>query len=280
MIAAHHPPLTRRHAVNHIPTQLLEPVVKLAGQAGQAILRIYGQDFSVAHKGDDSPLTAADLASHRCIMEGLAQLTPDLPRLSEEGADIPFATRRSWARYWLIDPLDGTREFVKRNGEFTVNIALIEQGRPVLGVVHAPVLGTTYSAAVGAGTWKQSGAAAATTIHCSKTARPARIVASRSHVTPALEALLQRLPPHEALNIGSSLKLCLVAEGKADFYPRLGPPSEWDTAAGHCVVEQAGGCVSTTDGQPLRYNQKESLLNPDFLVRGEPDYPWLQYLGD
>jgi 3'(2'), 5'-bisphosphate nucleotidase len=261
------------------PDQLLAPVVALARQAGAAILQIYRQDFAVEHKDDDSPLTAADLASHRCIMQGLAHLAPDIPRLSEEDAGVPFEQRRQWPRFWLIDPLDGTREFVKRNGEFTVNIALVEQGRAVLGVVHAPVLDTTYFAAAGAGAWKQAGDAPAEAIHCSKTATPARIVASRSHVTPALETLLKRLPPHEALNIGSSLKLCLVAEGKADFYPRLGPTSEWDTAAGQCVVEQAGGCVSTTDGQPLLYNHKESLLNPDFLVRGEPDYPWLTYFG-
>ncbi|HXG28796.1 MAG TPA: 3'(2'),5'-bisphosphate nucleotidase CysQ [Nevskiales bacterium] len=257
------------------PAQLLPAVAALARRAGDAILQVYRQDFAVDHKGDDSPLTAADLASHRCIMDGLAGLTPELPRLSEEGADIPFAERSRWRRYWLIDPLDGTREFVKRNGEFTVNIALVEDGRPVLGVVHAPVLGTTYLAADGAGAFKQDGDAPAAPIRCSRTASPARIVASRSHVTPELEALLKRLPPHEALNIGSSLKLCLVAEGKADFYPRLGLTSEWDTAAGQAVVEQAGGRVCTTDGAPLRYNQKDSLLNPDFLVIGEPDYPWL-----
>jgi 3'(2'), 5'-bisphosphate nucleotidase len=261
------------------PAQLLPAVTALARQAGEAILQVYRQDFAVDHKGDDSPLTAADLASHRCILDGLARLAPDLPRLSEEGADIPFEQRRQWPCYWLIDPLDGTREFVKRNGEFTVNIALVENGRPVLGVVHAPVLGTTYFAADGAGAFKQAGDAAAVPIRCSKTASPARIVASRSHVTPELEALLTRLPPHEALNIGSSLKLCLVAEGKADFYPRLGLTSEWDTAAGQCVVEQAGGRVCTPDGAPLRYNQKDSLLNPNFLVIGEPDYPWLQYLA-
>ncbi len=262
------------------PAQLLPEVAALARRAGEAILQIYRQDFAVDHKGDDSPLTAADLASHRCIMDGLAQLTPGLPRLSEEGADIPYAERSRWQRYWLIDPLDGTREFIKRNGEFTVNIALVENGRPVLGVVHAPVLGTTYFASAGAGAFSQTGDAAAVPIRCGKTASPARIVASRSHVTPELEALLKRLPPHEALNIGSSLKLCLVAAGKADFYPRLGLTSEWDTAAGQAVVEQAGGRVCTTDGAPLRYNQKESLLNPNFLVIGEPDYPWLTFLVD
>lgn len=260
--------------------QLLAPVIALARQAGDAILQIYQQEFVIERKGDDSPLTAADMAAHNIIMDGLARLTPGLPRLSEEGANIPYPERRTWPLYWLIDPLDGTREFIKRNGEFTVNIALIEHGHPVLGVVHAPVLDTTYSAAEDAGAWKQSGTGEAMPIHCSKTARPARIVASRSHITPELEALLQRLPPHEALNIGSSLKICLVAEGKADFYPRIGLTSEWDTAAGHCVVEQAGGVVSTTDGKALLYNSKESLLNPHFLVRGEPAYPWLQYLQD
>lgn len=261
------------------PARLLPAAAKLAREAGATILEIYRQDFSVDHKDDNSPLTAADLAAHRCIMDGLARLTPELPRLSEEDAGIAFEQRRTWRRYWLIDPLDGTREFVKRNGEFTVNIALIEDGRPVLGVVHAPVLDTTYSAAEGAGAFVRRDGAADASIHCSHTAQPARIVASRSHVTPALEALLKRLPAHEALNIGSSLKLCLVAEGKADFYPRLGPTSEWDTAAGQCVVEQAGGRVCTTDGSPLCYNQKESLLNPDFLVMGEPAYPWLTFFA-
>ena len=260
------------------PADLLPAVVAIARDAGAAILRIYEQEFSVEKKGDDSPLTAADLAAHRCIMEALEKLTPEIPRLSEEGAAIPFAERSRWPRYWLIDPLDGTREFIKRNGEFTVNIALIEDGRPTLGVVHTPVLGRTYYAAVGAGAWQQAQGKQPEAIHCTKTAAIPRIVASRSHVTAELEALLSRLPQHEAMNTGSSLKFCLVAEGKADFYPRLGPTSEWDTAAGQCVVEQAGGSVTLTDGEPLRYNTKDSLLNPSFLVQGEPAFPWRQYL--
>lgn len=259
------------------PAELLPAVVSLAQHAGDAILRIYPQDFAVKRKGDDSPLTAADIAAHHCIMDGLEKLSPEIPCLSEEGADIPFAERSRWSRFWLIDPLDGTREFIKGNGEFTVNIALIDQGRPVLGVVHAPVLANTYFAAEGAGAWLQVHDAPAVPIRCTATARPPRVVASRSHITPELEALLARLPAHAALNIGSSLKFCLVAEGKADFYPRTGPTSEWDTAAGQCVVEQAGGSVTDTAGQSLRYNTKESLLNPHFLVQGEPAYPWLHY---
>lgn len=258
-------------------SELLPAIVSLAQDAGRAILSIYPKDFAVERKGDDSPLTAADLASHHCITDGLKKLTPEIPCLSEEGADIPFAERSRWPLYWLIDPLDGTREFIKGNGEFTVNIALIDQGRPVLGVVHAPVLANTYYAAEGRGAWLQVHDAPAVPIRCTATAETPRVVASRSHITPELEALLSRLPAHEALNIGSSLKFCLVAEGKADFYPRTGPTSEWDTAAGQCVVEQAGGSVTDTGGQALRYNCKESLLNPHFLVQGDPGYPWLQY---
>ena len=231
------------------------------------------------HKRDDSPLTAADLAAHRHLMEGLAQLTPELPRLSEEDAEIPFAERQAWHRYWLLDPLDGTREFVKRNGEFTINVALIDDGRPVLGVVHAPVLGTTYSAAEGGGAWKQTGDAAPIPLHTVRTRKPPRLLTSRSHRSPALEKLMTRLSPHETLNIGSALKFGLVAEGGADLYPRLGPTSEWDTAAGQCVVEQAGGSVTDMSGSPLRYNTKESLINPHFLVAGESGYPWQQYVS-
>jgi 3'(2'), 5'-bisphosphate nucleotidase len=258
---------------------LLGAVVALAGEAGVEILRLYDGDPAVQYKADHSPLTAADLAAHHRIMAGLACLTPNLPRLSEEGGEIPFAERRNWTRLWLADPLDGTREFVKRNGEFTVNIALIEDGRPTLGVVHAPVLATTYYAAEGAGAWKQVGAGAPTRVNAVATQQPPRLVASRSHATPELQALLTRLPSHETLHVGSSLKFCLVAEGRADLYPRLGPTSEWDTAAGQCIVEAAGGIVTDTAGSPLRYNARASLLNPHFLVAGERAYPWRRYLS-
>lgn len=265
--------------MTHSPGSLLPDIVALARVAGREILWIYDGDVAVWRKSDDSPLTAADLAAHHRLMDGLARLTPQLPRLSEEGADIPFAERQAWSRYWLLDPLDGTREFVKRNGEFAINIALIDAGRPVLGVVHAPVLATTYYAAVGAGAWKQVGSAPPISLRTVPTRKPPRLLTSRSHGSPALQMLMTRLPPHETLNIGSALKFGLVAEGGADLYPRLGPTAEWDTAAGQCVVEEAGGIVTDIAGSPLRYNTKESLINPHFLVAGEIGYPWQQYVS-
>jgi 3'(2'), 5'-bisphosphate nucleotidase len=258
---------------------LLPEILALSHRAGEAILKVYqSDDFSVERKGDDSPLTAADLAAHGVIMQGLQALTPELPRLSEEGSTIPYAERRAWQEYWLVDPLDGTKEFVKRNGEFTVNIALIRAGIPVLGVVHAPALGVSYYAAAGCGASKQVAGQPAQPIRTRGRAEPPKLVVSRSHVTPELEAVLARMPAHDAVNIGSSLKFCLVAEGSADFYPRVGLTSEWDTAAGQCVVEQAGGAVLTLDGRQLAYNGKESLLNPYFMVIGDRAYPWGQYL--
>ena len=247
--------------------------------AGKAILEIYGQDFAVQHKEDDSPLTQADLASHNHIVAALQELTPQIPVLSEESADIPWEERRQWQRYWLIDPLDGTREFVKRNGEFTVNIALIEEGLPVLGVVHVPVTGTTYFGDIENGAFRQENGAAAEPIQVTRPcARPLRIAGSRSHAGDSLKQFLARLPEHTMVSMGSSLKLCLVAEGKADIYPRLGPTSEWDTAAAQAVVEAAGGQVTDTRLQRLRYNQKESLLNPYFLVFGDNSIDWKAWL--
>jgi len=262
------------------PAALLGAVVRLAVQAGAEILRVYNSsDFTVEEKADSSPLTAADLASHHAILDGLAALTPDIPVLSEESASLPYAQRRRWTRYWLVDPLDGTREFIKRNGEFTVNIALIEEGVPALGVVHVPVTQTTYSAARGLGAFKQVATAAPQPIHVRMLGQgPVMVVGSRSHRGSSLNSFLERLGAHEMVGMGSSLKLCLVAEGMADIYPRLGPTSEWDTAAAQCVVEQAGGFVTTTGMQPLRYNTKDSLLNPFFLVFGDTGRDWSQYL--
>jgi 3'(2'), 5'-bisphosphate nucleotidase len=212
-------------------------------------------------------------------VEALGRLTPDWPVLSEEGKSIPYQVRSGWERYWLIDPLDGTREFVKRNGEFTVNIALVENGRPTLGVVYAPVLQRCYWGQRGQGAWRQDGDRPAERIAVTcPAAQPRRIVASRSHAGDSLGGMLDRIGPHEVVSMGSSLKLCLVAEGAADFYPRLGPTSEWDTAAAQAVVEAAGGCVTDTAGANLRYNSKESLLNPHFLVFGDPEVPWTSYL--
>jgi 3'(2'), 5'-bisphosphate nucleotidase len=259
--------------------QQAQQLLDIAKQAGQAILKVYHQDFSVEHKDDSSPLTAADLASHRTIVQHLSELDPGTPILSEEGADIPFATRSQWDRYWLIDPLDGTREFVKRNGEFTVNIALIEHGRPVVGVVHVPVTGVSYVGQVGKGAWKTDAEGAVKPIRVQTQRRDRALVAgSRSHAGDSLKRFLQRLGDHEIVSMGSSLKLCLVAEGAADIYPRLGPTSEWDTAAAQAVVEAAGGKVTDTNLEPLRYNTKDSLLNPHFLVFGDPGADWGSYL--
>ena len=260
------------------PPPLLEPVVALAKEAGRRIMEIYRSDFRVALKDDDSPLTAADLASHHCLVEGLEALRPQYPVLSEESLELPFEERSAWPSYWLIDPLDGTKEFVKRNGEFTVNVALIRRNQPVLGVVYAPAKDLCYFAAEGYGAFRREGEAEPKPIKVSPRAgERLRVVGSRSHGGDALAAYLSRVGEHELVSIGSSLKLCLVAEGSADLYPRIGLTSEWDTAAAHCVVKEAGGEVTDLMGQPLRYNTKESLLNPYFLVFGDKFRDWSAY---
>ena len=255
--------------------ELAEPVAAIATEAGRAILEIYGQDFDVSHKADASPLTQADLASHRVIRDSLARLTPDIPLLSEESAEVDFEIRAGWQRYWLVDPLDGTKEFINRNGEFTVNIALVSGHEPVLGIVHVPVSGVTYVGIVGQGATRQRPGQAAEAIGVQRPgARPLRIVGSRSHANPELERYLAPLGDYELISMGSSLKFCVLAEGGADFYPRLGPTSEWDTAAAHAVVVAAGGRVVTLEGRPLQYNLKASYLNPEFLVIADPSRDW------
>jgi 3'(2'), 5'-bisphosphate nucleotidase len=255
-------------------------VVRLAQRAGDAILSVYGEQFEVTHKSDQSPLTHADLRSHHILIEGLRALTPNVPVLSEEDSDIPFEQRRQWQRYWLIDPLDGTKEFVSRNGEFTVNVALIDAHVPVLGVVHVPVTGTTYTGQAGVGAFKQANGEQTRALHVRKpAATPLRIVGSRSHRGDSLDKFLPKLEPYEMVAVGSSLKFCLVAEGSADFYPRLGPTSEWDTAAAQAVVEAAGGMVITTDGERLSYNTKAELLNPHFLVYGDRSRDWAKIVA-
>lgn len=265
---------------------LLTAVVAIARDAGERILDVYNSsDFNVTEKDDASPLTAADLASHNVIVAGLKALTPDIPILSEESAAIEFSERKNWQRFWLVDPLDGTKEFIKRNGEFTVNIALIDQHEPVLGVVQVPVQDVCYSGLRGQGAFCQRGTDSAYPISVSRPCpQPVRVVGSRSHAGSSLQAFLQQLDNPELVSIGSSLKFCLIAEGKADVYPRLGPTSEWDTAAAQCVVEQAGGQVVTLSGeragQRLLYNTKESLLNPYFLVFADSEYDWLRHISD
>ena len=261
-------------------SQLLEQVAGIARAAGVEILEVYASgDVAATAKADASPLTLADLRAHALIVARLAELTPGVPVLSEEAAATPFSERSGWQRYWLVDPLDGTREFLARNGQFTVNIALIEGHSPALGVVHVPVTDTTYLGQPGRGAWRGHAGVPAESIRVAlRSASPLRVVGSRSHRGDSLDGFLARSGPHELVAIGSSLKFCLVAEGAADVYPRLGPTSEWDTAAAHAVLAAAGGTVSQLDGAPLAYNTRAELLNPHFVAYGPGDRDWLTLL--
>ncbi|MEM8547527.1 MAG: 3'(2'),5'-bisphosphate nucleotidase CysQ [Pseudomonadota bacterium] len=251
-------------------------VIELAKRAGDAILAVYETDFSVEEKDDQSPLTRADLAAHNVIVDGLGRHDAHTPVISEEGGLPGFQVRQHWERYWLIDPLDGTKEFVKRNGEFTVNIALIENHQPVFGVVHVPVKNVTYVGCRVGGAWKLAAETDPEAIHvASETPATARVVGSRSHQSDAITAWLASIGEHDIVAMGSSLKFCVVAEGAADVYPRLGLTSEWDTGAAQAVVEAAGGSVVTLDGAPLAYNQKAEILNPFFMVIGSTSRDWL-----
>ncbi|MBF6025564.1 3'(2'),5'-bisphosphate nucleotidase CysQ [Lysobacter niastensis] len=262
-----------------ISRELREGVIALAQDAAAAILGIYDSEFAVQHKDDDSPLTAADLAAHRCIVDGLARLTPDIPVLSEESAhEVPTAMRRQWTRLWLVDPLDGTREFVKRNGEFTVNIALIEDGVAVFGVVQAPVTGQLWHGGATLGAFLRQGDRETQLRVRAPATSPLRVAASRSHRDTRTEGFIARMGEVEPLGLGSSLKFCRLAEGGLDVYPRFGPTSEWDTAAGQCVLEGAGGGVFDPQGRPFRYNQRERILNGDFIALGDTALPWRQWL--
>jgi 3'(2'), 5'-bisphosphate nucleotidase len=246
----------------------LPALAALVQEAGAAILLHYrdAEAAKLQDKADGSPLTAADLASHEIICAGLLRIAPDITIISEENKDNPPVATGS--PFWLVDPLDGTKEFINRNGEFTVNIALVRNGVPVLAAVYAPVLGITYLGQRGVGAWRIRNGAAPQPITVS--AAPLgelRVVASRSHSDEKTAALLQRLPPNRVVSSGSSLKFCMVAEGSADFYPRLGPTMEWDTAAAQCVLEAAGGRVVQCDGSPFRYN-KPQWRNPHFFAIG------------
>jgi 3'(2'), 5'-bisphosphate nucleotidase len=246
-------------------------LLPIVARAGAAIMRVYAdQGFTVQKKPDNSPLTLADLESQRVISAGLAALTPGIPILSEESAQAPWAERQTWSELWVVDPLDGTREFVKRNGEFTVNIALVVNHEPVLGMVAAPALGLLYWGAAGVGAFSRHRDEAQIPIKVAAPQEPLRIVGSRSHPSPQTAVYLARLGAHTMTGIGSSLKFCLVAEGKADLYPRFGPTSEWDTAAGQALLEAAGGHVTRIDGHRMRYNCRESVLNGDFLAFSDP----------
>ncbi|QYK03900.1 3'(2'),5'-bisphosphate nucleotidase CysQ [Shewanella zhangzhouensis] len=245
----------------------LDRLGQIARQAGAAIMAVYGQDdVAVTQKSDDSPVTAADLASHTVIIEQLAEAFPHTPVLSEE-AVIDWESRRQWQEYFLIDPLDGTKEFIKRNGEFTVNIALVRDGVAVAGVVFAPVLDTCYLGANGLGAWLERQGEQQPLQGCAQKREVPVVVGSRSHQSAEMAGYLAELGDHELLSVGSSLKFCMLAEGRADLYPRLGPTSEWDTAAAQAVLESAGGRVVVYgETNPLVYNKKEQLLNPWFMA--------------
>ena len=269
---------------------LLDSMQAVAVAAGLEILAVYHgtEPIDVTIKADRSPLTRADTRANRLIVEQLRHLDSSLPILSEESSQPPVAVRHSWRRYWLVDPLDGTREFLSRNGEFTVNIALIEDGQPLLGVVYVPVTGVTYfGGTAAAGAWKRTGTAAAVPLHTAtvprQPGRRLRVVASRRHGNAAVDQLMARLRRHfaevELRGVGSSLKLCWLAEGDADICPRLAPTSEWDTAAAHAILRAAGGELLAPDFTPLRYNQKHDLLNPHFVAIGDPGFDWQALLG-
>ena len=260
--------------------ELEKAILQIARDAGDAIMQVYQQDFTVEFKDDNSPLTAADTAAHHIIEQGLNILTPSMPVLSEESADIDWQTRKIWPRYWLVDPLDGTREFVKKNGEFTVNIALIEDGRATFGVIYAPASKILWWGDEVQGAFvQQDGVTKKITVD--KTPRGSlRVAASRSHLDATTAAALARMGEAEPLSMGSSLKFCRIAEGAMDVYPRFAPTSEWDTAAGQAILEAAGGVVLNLDGSPFRYNTKDSLLNPHFIALANADLPWRSWLHD
>lgn len=255
----------------------LDFLSRLAAEAAEAILDVYETNFDVECKEDNSPLTLADTRSHQIISRALRSTYPRIPVLSEEGKQTPFYVRKDWSQFWLLDPLDGTKEFVKKNGEFAINIALIEGNAPVLGLIYIPVSKTFYAGRVGEGCW-ETGPEGRREVKVGEVPadRPVRILKSRSHPSPNMAALIDVFPSHEIANIGSAIKFCKMAAGEADFYPRLGPTWEWDTAAGHALVAAAGGTVVDVNGDALTYN-KPTLLNGPFFAA--PNRDWLEKAG-
>ena len=264
--------------------QRLDRVLEIARRAGGEILDVYGQGMHVDYKGDGSPVTNADRRAHILIERSLQEMTPEIPIVSEESERAVFERRLRWSTFWLVDPLDGTREFVNRNGEFTVNIALVEPSGPVLGVVHSPVSDTSYCGLGGYGAFVSRNGGPLTGIRVRpRPANSVTMVCSRSHAGANVERfgknMARAFGTVERVSMGSSLKICLVAEGIADIYPRLGPTSEWDTAAAHCVLESAGGSMMDVQGNRIRYN-KADILNPWFLACGDQDVDWRCFVGD
>ncbi|GAL23192.1 3'(2'),5'-bisphosphate nucleotidase CysQ [Vibrio maritimus] len=272
--------MTTRHLdlSHHLPD-----VIDIARQAGQLILDIYeNKEYEAYTKNDDTPVTSADLAAHKLIVEKLSNLTPDIPVLSEEAADISLEQRSQWDTYWLVDPLDGTQEFIARSGDFATIIALVSNNKPIMGVVYAPVSGVTYHAYEGKGAWKIPSLGESLRIKVLKHELPNQSIAIAISRRQNINRITQRMSSawnYDLVPLGSAaLKACLVAEGAVDCYLRLGPTGEWDTAATQCIVEEAGGTILDTELQPLSYNERETLENPNFIVIGDRDLPWDQIL--
>ena len=252
-----------------IKSDLIEQIIKISKEAGKAILEVYNTNFDYQIKEDLSPLTKADTFSHNIICKRLKILTPDIPILSEENSDIPFKIRSSWKQYWLVDPLDGTKEFIKKNGEFTVNIALIQNNRPVFGIIHLPINNQTYWGSKHMGSYFIEDDLDQIEIKVSQNINyPLRIACSRSHPSEDLNSYLDKIKDYELITMGSSLKFCVIAAGKADIYPRFGPTSEWDIAAGHAILEYAGGIILDLNKKPIEYNKKASYINNKFIASG------------
>lgn len=264
-------------------SHLLPSVIEIARSAGQLILEIYEKkDYEEYTKSDDTPVTSADLAAHKLISQRLSDLTPDIPVLSEEAADISLEKRSQWDRYWLVDPLDGTQEFIARSGDFATIIALIEHNKPVMGVVYGPVSGVTYYAYHGKGAWKIPDLNDNVKIKTHRHELPNQPIAMAISRRQDINRITNRMSPkwnYDLVPLGSAaLKACLVAEGAVDCYLRLGPTGEWDTAATQCIVEEAGGRILSTQLEPLSYNERETLENPNFIVLGDADLPWAEIL--
>ncbi|KDN28575.1 3'(2'),5'-bisphosphate nucleotidase CysQ [Vibrio fortis] len=264
-------------------SHLLPSVIEVARSAGQLILEIYEKkDYEEYTKSDDTPVTSADLAAHKLISQRLSELTPDIPVLSEEAADISLEKRSQWDRYWLVDPLDGTQEFIARSGDFATIIALIEHNKPVMGVVYGPVSGVTYYAYDGKGAWKIPDLNDSVKIKTHRHELPNQPIAMAISRRQDINRITSRMSPkwnYDLVPLGSAaLKACLVAEGAVDCYLRLGPTGEWDTAATQCIVEEAGGRILSTHLEPLSYNERETLENPNFIVLGDADLPWEEIL--